>query len=128
MFEEFEWAEGVLEQRDLNELLIHDRTATFILRVAGRSMENVGIFDGDHVLLDRSLDPQGGDVIVAVLDGELTLKRLQILPGGVVLRAENPRYPDIHVPELSDLRIIGVITTGLRHLRERMPKPVEPRV
>ncbi|MEB4616094.1 LexA family protein [Leucobacter sp. M11] len=104
---------------DLNELLIHDRTATFLLRVSGHSMVGAGIHDGDHVILDRSLAPQDGDVVVAVLDGELTLKRLQILSGGVVLRAENPRYPDIRVAELSELRLLGVVTECLRHLRKR---------
>ncbi|MEB4614014.1 LexA family protein [Leucobacter sp. M11] len=119
MFEESEWAEGVLEQRDLNELLIHDRTATFILRVAGRSMENVGIFDGDHVLLDRSLDPHHGDVVVAVLNGELTLKTLDLGGEETVLRAESGIFPNIHLDEHTSFRVLGVVTTSLRHLRQK---------
>ena len=59
---------------DLNEELIRDKTATFIVRVAGDSMEGAGIFDGDEILVDRSLNPRSGDVVVAVIDGELTLQ------------------------------------------------------
>lgn len=102
---------------DLNELLIRDRTATFVLRVSGHSMIGAGIHDGDHVILDRSIEPKDGDVVIAVIDGELTVKRLQLLPGGVVLRAENPRYPDLTVNSLSELRLLGVVTECLRHLR-----------
>jgi len=67
--------------------------------------------------VDRSKHPQHGDIIVAVLDGELTVKRLELTPAGVVLRAENAQHPDIVVPELSDLQVWGVATYCIHHLR-----------
>lgn len=102
---------------DLTEMLVHDRAATFIVRASGRSMTGAGINDGDELLVDRSIDPRDGDVIVAVLDGELVVKRLEVTTGGVILRAENRSHPDVVVAELSDLRVWGVVTYCLHHLR-----------
>lgn len=102
---------------DLTAMLVHDRAATFIVRAAGDSMTGAGISDGDELLVDRSKRPREGDVVVAVLDGELTVKRLELGPRGVVLRAENAAHPDILVPELSDLQIWGVVTYCIHHLR-----------
>lgn len=102
---------------DLNEVLIADKTSTFIVRVAGDSMEGAGIFDGDETLVDRSLDPRSGDVVVAVIDGELTLKRLIVDARGAHLEAENSAYPPIYVAELSELTVWGVVTYGIRHVR-----------
>ena len=101
---------------DLNDHLIQDRAATFIVRVTGQSMTNAGISDGDELIVDRSLEPKHGNVVIAVIDGELTVKRLQITPRGVVLKAENNAYPDIHVHELADLSIWGVVTRCLHRL------------
>lgn len=101
---------------DLNEHLIHDVTSTFIVRVSGDSMEPAGISDGDELIVDRSLEPRHGSVVVAVLDGELTVKRLWLTGRGVVLHAENPRYPDIHVPALSELTVWGVVTRCLHNV------------
>ncbi|MFD2024064.1 LexA family protein [Promicromonospora aerolata] len=102
---------------DLTEMLVHDHAATFIVRAAGDSMTEAGISHGDELLVDRSKTPQDGDVVVAVLDGELTVKRLEVSPRGVVLRAENANHPDITVPELSDLQVWGVVTYCIHHLR-----------
>ena len=101
---------------DLNEHLIKDVTSTYIVRVSGSSMEGAGISDGDELIVNRSLEPHDGCVVVAVLDGELTIKRLRITASGVVLQAENPAYPDIPVPSLSVLTIWGVATRCLHHL------------
>jgi SOS-response transcriptional repressors (RecA-mediated autopeptidases) len=101
---------------DLNEHLIRDVTSTFIVRVSGESMAGAGISHGDEVIVDRSLTPVDGNVVVAVLDGELTIKRLHVTKAGVVLRAENPAYGDIHVPSLSELSIWGVVTRCLHHV------------
>jgi DNA polymerase V len=79
-------------------------------------MERAGISDGDELIVNRALDPKDGSVVIAVLDGELTIKRLRITPSGVVLQADNPRYPDIRVPALSDLVIWGVATRCLHHV------------
>ncbi len=101
---------------DLNEHLIKDITSTYVVRVAGDSMEGSGISDGDELIVNRALEPRDGSVVVAVLDGELTVKRLRLTAAGVVLQADNPRYPDIHVPALSELVIWGVATRCLHHV------------
>ncbi|MET1085721.1 MAG: translesion error-prone DNA polymerase V autoproteolytic subunit [Arthrobacter sp.] len=101
---------------DLNEHLIKDITSTFIVRVTGDSMERAGISDGDELIVNRALEPKDGSVVIAVLDGELTVKRLRLTATGVVLQAENPRYPDIRVPNLSELTIWGVATRCLHHV------------
>lgn len=102
---------------DLNEYLIQDPEATFIVRVVGDSMVNAGISHGDEIIVDRSLEPEYGDVVIALLDGDLTVKRLQRDAYGVVLRAANPKYEDIRVAELSELRIWGVVTRCLHRVR-----------
>ncbi|ELT44798.1 LexA family protein [Arthrobacter nitrophenolicus] len=101
---------------DLNAHLIKDITSTFVVRVTGDSMEGAGISDGDELIVNRALEPKDGSVVVAVLDGELTVKRLRITPTGVVLQAENPKYPDIRVPALSELTVWGVATRCLHHV------------
>ncbi|MHC6229270.1 LexA family protein [Arthrobacter sp. MMS24-T111] len=101
---------------DLNAHLIKDITSTFVVRVTGDSMEGAGISDGDELIVNRALEPRDGSVVIAVLDGELTVKRLRITVNGVVLQAENPRYPDIRVPALSELTIWGVATRCLHHV------------
>ncbi len=101
---------------DLNEHLIKDITSTFVVRVTGDSMERAGISDGDELIVNRALEPKDGCVVIAVLDGELTVKRLRITATGVVLQAENPKYPDIKVLDLSELTIWGVATRCLHHV------------
>ncbi|QDW29655.1 translesion error-prone DNA polymerase V autoproteolytic subunit [Arthrobacter sp. KBS0702] len=101
---------------DLNEHLIKDITSTYVVRVSGDSMEGAGISDGDELIVNRALEPRDGSVVVAVLDGELTVKRLRLTARGVVLQADNPRYPDIRVPALADLVIWGVATRCLHHV------------
>ncbi|VXB65323.1 Error-prone repair protein UmuD [Arthrobacter sp. 9V] len=101
---------------DLNAHLVKDVTSTFIVRVTGQSMEQAGISDGDELVVNRALEPKDGSVVVAVLDGELTIKRLRITPSGVVLQADNPCFPDIEVPALSELTIWGVATRCLHHV------------
>ena len=104
---------------DLNEVLIRDVTSTFVLRVTGDSMLGCGIHDGDEVLVDRSITPRDGDIVIAVVDGDFTIKRLQVHPDKVVLHPENESYPDVEVPALSELVVWGVVTFGLRHLNQR---------
>ena len=101
---------------DLNAHLIKDITSTYVVRVTGDSMQGAGISDGDELIVNRALEPKDGSVVVAVLDGELTVKRLRLTPTGVVLQAENPKYPDIKVPALSELTIWGVATRCLHHV------------
>ncbi|MGA0032216.1 MAG: LexA family protein, partial [Burkholderiales bacterium] len=83
--------------------------ATFFMRVKGDSMTGAGIHDGDLLVVDRSLEPASGRVVVAALDGELTVKRLQRRQGRITLKSENPAYPAITVGEDRDLQIWGVV-------------------
>ena len=75
---------------DLNEVLIRDVTSTYLFRVTGDSMEGIGIYSGDEVLVDRSLTPRHGSVVIAVLDGDFTIKTLHVTGDRVVLHPENP--------------------------------------
>ena len=101
---------------DLNRHLMRDPSATFLVRVSGESMVGAGIFDGDELVVDRSLDPVDGSVVVAVVNGELTVKRLRRGPGGTSLHPENPAYPVITVAEHDDLVVWGVVTRCLHRV------------
>lgn len=98
------------EELSLIEHLIRDPAATYFWRAAGISMEPV-IPDGSLLIVDRGITPAPGRIVIAVVDGEFTTKRLQITRDGqVLLRAENPSHADIILPELSELTIWGVVT------------------
>lgn len=96
---------------DLTELLVRHRAATFLLRVVGDSMTGAGIFPQDILIVDRAIRPQSGMVVVAALDGEFTVKRLQRRSdGSLLLLPENPRYPPIQVTAEQDAVVWGVVT------------------
>jgi len=94
---------------DLNEHLLLHPQATFFMRVKGDSMIGAGIHDGDLLIVDRSLEASSGRVVVAAIDGELTVKRLRRRGGRVVLQPENPDYAEIVVGEDRALDIWGVV-------------------
>lgn len=96
---------------DLNQHLIQHPAATFLVRVSGDSMIGAGIYDCDVLVVDRSLTCKDGAIVIAVIDGELTVKRFFAYDNKVVLRAENPKYLDITVTQEMDFRIWGVVTT-----------------
>ncbi len=98
---------------DLNEHLMPNRVATYLIRARGNSMTRARIFDGDLLIVDRSIIPDDGHVVVAVLDGEMTVKRLRRTAAGATLAAENRDHPDIVVPELSELHIWGVVSKAV---------------
>ncbi|MDA1089308.1 MAG: translesion error-prone DNA polymerase V autoproteolytic subunit [Proteobacteria bacterium] len=106
-----DYLEGAL---DLNEHLIRHPAATFFLRVTGESMTGAGIHSGDLLIVDRSRSPGDGDVVIAVIDGELTVKRLHRRRGRIRLLAENPRYPPIEISTGQDLHIWGVVIHTIR--------------
>jgi DNA polymerase V len=99
---------------DLNELLIKHPAATFFVRVAGDSMVGAGIHHNDILIVDRSLEAASGRIVIAVVGGELTVKRLVHDKNGSRLVAENPNYPPIPLTEESGCEIWGVVT-GLVH-------------
>ena len=93
---------------DLNELLIRHPSSTFFLRVSGDSMLDAGIQHGDLLVVDRSLDARPGQVVVAVLDGAFTLKRLARHQGRLRLEAANSAYPPLELHQCGDVQIWGV--------------------
>ncbi|RAX47775.1 LexA family transcriptional regulator [Arthrobacter sp. AQ5-05] len=101
---------------NLSDYLIHDKTSTFIVRVCGDSMQGAGISDGDELIVNRARKPVDGSIVVAVLDGEMTVKRLRLTEQGVVLQAENPEYPDIVVGEWDALSVWAVAETCIHRL------------
>lgn len=98
------------DRLDLNELLIKQPTATFFLRVSGLSMINAGINHNDILIVDRSLKPTDGKIVIAAVNGELTVKRLSIEEDKVQLVAENDNYAPIDITEETELHIWGVVT------------------
>ena len=103
---------------DLNTLLIERPAATFLMRVTGDSMKNASILGGDLVVVDRSVEPRPGHIVIAVLDGDLTLKRLHRLQSGqAMLQAENPDYPPFIIGEEMTAEIWGVVVGVVRQLR-----------
>ena len=96
---------------DLNELLIRKPAATFFVRVAGDSMLGAGLRPGDILVIDRSLEAQEGNIVIACVDNEFTVKYFRHLPGGsVVLEPANRNYPAIQFSDGMELRIFGVVT------------------
>ena len=102
---------------DLNDLLIQKPAATFFVRAEGESMLGAGIHPNDLLIVDRSIKPVLGKVVICALNGELTVKRIkQIEPNRLILGAENPLYPDIEVKLDMDLVIWGVVTQVIHPL------------
>lgn len=95
---------------DLNQYLVKHPAATFFVRVTGDSMMKAGIHSGDLLIVDRSEEPVDGKVVIAVLDGDLTVKRLQCRDGKVRLLAENDDYQPIDVEGEQAFEIWGVVT------------------
>ncbi len=109
-----DYMEGCL---DLNEYLVRNKAASFFIRVAGDSMREAGILSGDILLVDRSVEPAHNRIVVAMLDGELTVKRLCFKQGRVFLTAENPSYQPLEVTEDMEAYLWGVVTAVIRKLR-----------
>jgi DNA polymerase V len=101
---------------DLNELLVKKPAATFFVRAEGESMLGAGIHPNDILVVDRSLEPVAGKVVICALNGALTVKRLEQRAGQWLLAAENPLYADIPVNEGLELVIWGVVTAVIHPL------------
>ncbi|MBI5430563.1 MAG: translesion error-prone DNA polymerase V autoproteolytic subunit [Nitrosomonadales bacterium] len=103
-------ADDHVEQRlSLDEHMVRHKASTFFMRVAGDSMRGMGIFDGDLVVVDRAIPAVHGCVVIAVVDGEFTVKQLLLTPDGRVLRAAHPDYPDMPINPERDFSIWGVV-------------------
>lgn len=96
----------------LENYLVRDKASTFLLRVKGDSMIDAGIQEGDLVVVERGREPKVYEIVVAILDGEFTLKRLVKEKGKYFLKAENPAYPELHARE--ELQIAGVVKGVIR--------------
>ena len=101
---------------DINSHLILNEIATYIFRVQGNSMIDAGIFDGDVLIVDRSLDPKHNDVVLATLNNQFIVKRLYQRAGLVKLISENPIYPPIVLKEEDDFAVWGVVTNSIHKL------------
>lgn len=101
---------------DLNEYLVSHPASTYFVRVDGESMINSGIYPDDILIVDRSLEATHNRVVIAFLDGELTVKRLKIKNGKYLLVPDNQAYPPIKIEEWMDMTIWGVVTYVIHKL------------
>lgn len=102
---------------DLNEELIRNPAATFFVRVKGDSMRDAGIHAGDVLIIDRSVAPTDRQIVVAMIDGEFTVKRLRKQHGKILLEAANPAFQSIEVGEDQELTIWGAVTHIIHQAR-----------
>ncbi|NPC57819.1 LexA family protein [Caenimonas soli] len=108
-------AEDIHAKRiDLNEQLVKHPQATFLLRVAGDSMREAGIFDGDVLVVDRAVRPRHRHIVVATIDNDFTVKYLHKRQGQLRLVAANPTYPDIVPREGQVMQVWGVVTACIK--------------
>jgi len=102
---------------DLNEELVRNPAATFYVRVKGESMRDAGIHPGDLLMIDRSVTPVDRQIVVAMIDGEFTVKRFRKRNGKITLEAENPAFQPIEVGEDQELTIWGAVTYIIHQAR-----------
>jgi DNA polymerase V len=104
---------------DMNEHLIQNEAATFIVKVASLSMRDAGIDIDDELVVDRSIEAKHEDIVIALIDNEFTVKRLMLEADKRWLKAENPEYSDIHLKDGQEMIIWGVVTYVLKPFRKR---------
>ncbi len=102
---------------DFNELLLQHRASTYCLRASGNSLEKSGIYDGDILVVDKSLSAKNNDLVVAEYEGEFTAKRLKFKNETIYLHPESNDFEDIIINNVDDFSIFGVITAVVRTLR-----------
>lgn len=111
-------ADDYIEGRlSLDEHLIQHKDATFFVRAKGNSMVGAGIFDGDLLVVDKSLTPSSGDIVIAVVDGDLTVKRLIKRGGTITLKPENHRFNEIEFLDGQELQVWGVVTSTVKKFK-----------
>ena len=102
---------------NLNDYLVKNPSATFCVRAIGESMKDAGIQSGDIMIVDKSLDPQNRSIVLAVIDGEFTVKRVNINNKEIYLMPENINFPPIKITEEMDFKIWGVVTYIIHQAR-----------
>jgi DNA polymerase V len=102
---------------DLNEELIRNPAATFLVRVKGESMRDAGIHAGDVLIVDKSLTPTDRKIVVAMIDGNFTVKRFRKTNGRIFLEAANSSFEPIEVTEGQELTIFGVVSYIIHQAR-----------
>lgn len=108
-------AEDLGAQRiDLTQMLVTHAQATYFLRASGHSMVDAGIFDNDILVVDRAVKPRHNHIVVAVVDGDFTVKHLYQRAGRIKLKAANPTYPDIVPKEGQTIEVWGVVTSSIK--------------
>ena len=110
-------AEDYVERSlNLHEHYVKNPASTFFMRAIGDSMKGAGIFSGDLLIVDRSLQARNGRVVIAVVEGELTVKRLVRKNGRTLLMPENPDFKPLDISEHEDITIWGVVTEVIHDL------------
>ena len=99
---------------DLNEQLIRNKPATFFMKINSNSMVNAGIFKGDIAIVDKSVPPTNGKIVIAVVDGEMLIRRYEKSFNKLLLVAEAPKVATIDVNEMSDVKVWGVVMWVMR--------------
>ena len=102
------------EQVSLDSYLVSNPASTVLFRVRGESMTGAGIYDGDLLVVDRSIQPVHGQVVVATINNDMTVKRLYKRAGEVKLQTANPQFQDITFVESDEMSVWGVVTFSLR--------------
>jgi DNA polymerase V len=112
-------AEDLGAQRiDLAELLIKHPQATYYLRASGHSMVEAGIFDNDIMVVDRAIKPRHNHIVVAIVDGDFTVKYLYQRAGRIKLKAANPTYPEIVPKDGQTIEVWGVVTSTIKQFQK----------
>ncbi len=101
---------------DINEYLVRNPVSTFFFQVQGDSMQGAEIFDGDILVVDKSIRPQHGHIVVAFVNGERLVKRLHHHAGQVALVAENPSYQPLEIRDGMELEVWGVVVGKFKRL------------
>ena len=101
----------------LDSLLIKNKSSTFFIRVSGHSMKDAGLLNGDLLIIDRSLKATEGSIVLAVVDGEFTVKRLHFSQGQTFLLPENPQYNPIEIKDSMSFEVWGVVAHAIHSFR-----------
>jgi DNA polymerase V len=110
-------ADDFIENKlDLNELVVKHPAATYYVRAQGGSMKNAGISSGDVLVVDRSLNVMDGNIVIASIDGEFTVKRVKKINNGLYLVPENEDYKPIKIEQGDDFQVFGVVTYVVKKL------------